>query len=123
VLKGEILAPKSQLVAQHLRIFQFWPDHDKRKYVSGNVTDYGRSNAQTDVVPKHTYLSLQRNADFTAKWIYETEQGGAVDNVEKAYEALLAKGTEFTAPPGKQPWGTSAVMKDSEGNTIVLASR
>ena len=46
-----------------------------------------------------------------------------VDNVEKAYEALLGKGVEFTAPPAKQAWGTSVVMKDSEGNTIVLASR
>lgn len=46
-----------------------------------------------------------------------------VDNVEQAYEALLAKGVEFTAPPVKQPWGTSVIMKDSEGNTIVLSSR
>jgi predicted enzyme related to lactoylglutathione lyase len=46
-----------------------------------------------------------------------------VENVEKAYEALLAKGIEFNAPPVKQPWGTSVVMRDSEGNTIVLASR
>ena len=46
-----------------------------------------------------------------------------VENVEKTYEALLAKGIEFTAPPVKQPWGTSVVMKDSESNTIVLASR
>ena len=46
-----------------------------------------------------------------------------VENVEKAYEALLAKGVEFTAPPVKQKWGTSVIMKDSEGNSIVLASR
>jgi len=46
-----------------------------------------------------------------------------VENVEKAYEALSAKGVEFTAPPVKRPWGTSVIMKDSEGNTIVLASR
>jgi predicted enzyme related to lactoylglutathione lyase len=46
-----------------------------------------------------------------------------VENVEKAYEALLAKGVEFMAPPVKQPWGTSVIMKDSEGNRIVLASR
>jgi len=46
-----------------------------------------------------------------------------VDNVEKEYEALLAKGVEFTAPPVKQPWGTSVIMKDSEGNSILLSSR
>ncbi len=46
-----------------------------------------------------------------------------VDNVEKAYAELGAKGVEFTAPPVKQPWGTSVIMKDSEGNSIVLASK
>lgn len=46
-----------------------------------------------------------------------------VENVEKEYEALLLKGIEFTAPPVKQPWGTSVIMKDSEGNSIVLASK
>jgi predicted enzyme related to lactoylglutathione lyase len=46
-----------------------------------------------------------------------------VDNVEKTYEDLLEKGVEFTAAPTKQAWGTSVIMKDSEGNTIVLSSR
>lgn len=46
-----------------------------------------------------------------------------VDNVEKTYDALLAKGVEFTAPPNKQSWGTSVIMKDSEGNSIVLSSK
>lgn len=46
-----------------------------------------------------------------------------VDNVAKTYEELLAKGVEFTGPPVKQPWGTSVIMKDSEGNTVVLASK
>ena len=46
-----------------------------------------------------------------------------VDNVEKAYEELVAKGVQFVGPPQKQPWGTSVVLKDSEGNRIVLGSR
>ncbi|MCX6603545.1 MAG: VOC family protein [Acidobacteria bacterium] len=46
-----------------------------------------------------------------------------VDNVEKAYAELGARGVEFTAPPVKQPWGTSVIRKDSEGNSIVLASK
>jgi len=47
----------------------------------------------------------------------------ACDNVEKTYEELRAKGVEFTAPPAKQPWGTFATFKDSEGNGFVLSSR
>ena len=46
-----------------------------------------------------------------------------VDNVEKAYEEFGARGVGFMAPPVKQAWGTSVIMKDSEGNSIVLASK
>lgn len=44
------------------------------------------------------------------------------DDVEKTYAELTAKGVEFSKPPQKQPWGTMAIMKDSEGNQIVLGS-
>ena len=46
-----------------------------------------------------------------------------VDDVEKTFAELQAKGVEFTATPQKQPWGISVVLQDSEGNKIVLASR
>jgi catechol 2,3-dioxygenase-like lactoylglutathione lyase family enzyme len=46
-----------------------------------------------------------------------------VDNVEKTYSELQAKGVEFIRAPEKQPWGTFVIMKDSEGNQIVLSSR
>jgi predicted enzyme related to lactoylglutathione lyase len=45
-----------------------------------------------------------------------------VDNVEKTYEELLGRGVEFAGPPEKQPWGTFVILKDSEGNQIVLGS-
>jgi uncharacterized glyoxalase superfamily protein PhnB len=46
-----------------------------------------------------------------------------VGDVLKVYEELRAKGVEFDEPPKRQPWGTFVVMKDSEGNQIVLSSR
>lgn len=46
-----------------------------------------------------------------------------VDNVEKTYADLVSRGVEFVAAPQKQPWGSFAIMKDSEGNQIVLGSR
>lgn len=46
-----------------------------------------------------------------------------VDNVEKTYEELRALEVDFAGPPAKQPWGTFVIMKDSEGNQIVLSSR
>lgn len=47
----------------------------------------------------------------------------ACDDVQKTYDALGARGVEFTGPPQKQPWGTFATFKDSEGNQFVLSSR
>ena len=44
------------------------------------------------------------------------------DDVQKTYEELSAKGVEFTKPPKTESWGVSAIMKDSEGNQIVLSS-
>ena len=46
-----------------------------------------------------------------------------VDNIEKTYHELSARGVEFTGPPQKQPWGSFAIMKDSEGNSICLSTK
>jgi len=45
------------------------------------------------------------------------------DDIDKTYEELLARGVEFGGPPQKQSWGSFVIMKDSEGNRIVLGSR
>jgi predicted enzyme related to lactoylglutathione lyase len=44
------------------------------------------------------------------------------DDVEKTYEELCAKGVEFAKPPKSEPWGKMAIVKDSEGNQIVLST-
>jgi predicted enzyme related to lactoylglutathione lyase len=46
----------------------------------------------------------------------------ACDDVEATYRQLNQRGVEFQGPPQKQPWGTFAIFKDSEGNQFVLAS-
>lgn len=46
-----------------------------------------------------------------------------VDNLDATYADLQSKGVEFARPPQKQPWGSFAIMQDSEGNQIVLSSR
>jgi predicted enzyme related to lactoylglutathione lyase len=45
------------------------------------------------------------------------------DNVDKTYQELTAKGVEFTGPPKKADWGTSAIFKDLDGNMFVLSGR
>lgn len=42
------------------------------------------------------------------------------DDLDRTYEDLKAKGVEFVKPPQRQPWGKFCIMKDSEGNQIVL---
>jgi predicted enzyme related to lactoylglutathione lyase len=44
------------------------------------------------------------------------------DDVQKTFEELSAKGVEFVKPPKTESWGVSAIMKDSEGNQIVLSN-
>ena len=45
------------------------------------------------------------------------------DNVEKTHEELRARGVEFTQPPKKEHWGTSALFKDPDGNMFVLGTK
>jgi predicted enzyme related to lactoylglutathione lyase len=45
------------------------------------------------------------------------------DDVEKTYAELRERGVEFLQPPSRQPWGTSAKFKDSEGNQFVLGQK
>ena len=46
----------------------------------------------------------------------------ACDDIQETYKALKARGVEFEGPPQKQPWGTYAIFKDSEGNRFVVGS-
>ncbi|MEO6871394.1 MAG: VOC family protein [Chthoniobacterales bacterium] len=45
----------------------------------------------------------------------------ACADIDKTYEELKGRGVEFEGPPEKQPWGTYAKFKDSEGNLFVLS--
>ena len=47
----------------------------------------------------------------------------ACDDVEYSYNQLKSRGVEFVEEPTKQPWGTYAIFKDTEGNTFVLGTR
>ncbi len=44
-----------------------------------------------------------------------------VDNLSKTYQQLAEKGVEFLGPVKKEDWGSFAIMKDSEGNTICVS--
>jgi len=44
------------------------------------------------------------------------------DDVVATYHELKAAGVEFVKEPKVEPWGTSAIFKDSEGNQFVLST-
>lgn len=46
-----------------------------------------------------------------------------VDDVEKTHRELTELGVEFVKPPTKEQWGTSAIFKDPDGNSFVIATR
>jgi catechol 2,3-dioxygenase-like lactoylglutathione lyase family enzyme len=46
----------------------------------------------------------------------------ACDDVQATYRQLSARGVEFLSPPQKQPWGEFAMLKDPDGNQLVLSS-
>src|SRR3954452_25222968 len=45
----------------------------------------------------------------------------ACDDIDATYKQLRERGVEFEGDPQKQPWGTYAMFKDSEGNRFVLS--
>jgi predicted enzyme related to lactoylglutathione lyase len=45
------------------------------------------------------------------------------ENARKTYDEMSARGVEFTQQPKTEPWGTSAIFKDTEGNSFVLSSK
>ncbi|MFC8502646.1 VOC family protein [Pedococcus sp. NPDC057267] len=54
------------------------------------------------------------------------DQGGMsgvglnVDDCQKTYEELTAKGVGFLQPPSQRPYGTEALCRDNSGNWLVL---
>ena len=43
------------------------------------------------------------------------------DNIDETYRIYKERGVEFLGEPDTQFWGRYVLMKDSEGNTLILA--
>jgi len=73
------------------------------------------------VAPKDSQVSLT-----LVTW-FETMPAGSLrglvlgsTDLQADYERLESKGVEFDSPPQVQPWATEAVLRDPDGNGIVL---
>lgn len=49
--------------------------------------------------------------------------GLSVDDCQRTYEELSAKGVEFLQKPEERPYGVEALCRDNSGNWIVLVER
>lgn len=49
--------------------------------------------------------------------------GMSVDDCQKTFEELSAKGVEFVQPPSARPYGVEAVCRDNSGNWMVLVEQ
>ena len=47
----------------------------------------------------------------------------ACDDVGATYRQLRERGVEFVKEPEKQPWGEFAILRDPDGNQLVLSSQ
>jgi predicted enzyme related to lactoylglutathione lyase len=45
------------------------------------------------------------------------------DDVQKEYDAMVARGVEFTGPPEQQPYGLDCAFRDPSGNNVRIAQR
>ncbi|GAA4211839.1 VOC family protein [Microbispora amethystogenes] len=65
----------------------------------------------------------EEGADFHRRQLDKGQAGGlglAVDDCRKTYEELTAKGVTFLQEPAERPYGIEAVMRDNQGNWLVL---
>ena len=46
-----------------------------------------------------------------------------VSDMDSVSKALKSKGVNFVQEPDVQPWGTFAIIEDSEGNNLLLVQQ
>jgi predicted enzyme related to lactoylglutathione lyase len=91
-------------------IFTDQPFNEKQRWI-----ELGIPGAQTRVVLFTAPGQEDRvGTMLNAAW--------SVDNIDRTYEELTAKGIEFMGPPQRSDWGSFLLMKDPDGNVICLST-
>jgi catechol 2,3-dioxygenase-like lactoylglutathione lyase family enzyme len=105
-------------VSDQQRAKQFYVDTLGMELVR-DESEPGRSWVQ--VKPSHCAVSLT-----LVTWFESMPPGslhGLVlgsDDLQADYKRLTARGVTFDSPPQVRPWATEAVMRDPDGNMLVL---
>ncbi|GAC1403161.1 MAG: VOC family protein [Ktedonobacteraceae bacterium] len=75
------------------------------------------------VLPNKAVHGAERARDLTAQIGKAPTWSFSVDDCQKTYETLSAKGVKFESLPTKQFYGIEAVCQDLYGNTFSLVER
>jgi catechol 2,3-dioxygenase-like lactoylglutathione lyase family enzyme len=82
--------------------------------------------SQPELAINLTVPGPPHSPDLVAAMKRALDEGGMhgvglnVDDCQKTYEELRAKGVEFLQPPSERPYGTEALCRDNSGNWLVL---
>lgn len=103
------------------RAIAFWRDVVGVTVATDEAYGEGWRWVELDVAGAVTRLLLTRRADATPSG--QPDVILVCDDVDKTYDALKARGADFTQPPSDAPWRAGeryALFRDSEGNLVML---
>jgi predicted enzyme related to lactoylglutathione lyase len=104
------------------RALAFWRDKMGFRVVTDQPMGPGMRWIEMGVPGAQTGIALFTPEGHESRIGSFTGLSFGCDDVERTHKELSERGVEFTRPPKKESWGTSAIFLDSEGNTFVLGS-
>jgi catechol 2,3-dioxygenase-like lactoylglutathione lyase family enzyme len=107
------------------------PISDPERAKSFYVDQLGlRLEREDTSIPGIHWIQVQPEGSTTALTLvtwFDTMPAGSLqglvltcDDLQADYEQLLSRGVTFESPPQQNPWGAEAVLRDPDGNRIVL---
>ena len=104
------------------RALQFWTKQVGMVVVTDQPMGPGMRWIELKLPDAETGVALFTPPGHDARIGQFTGISFGCDDVEKTHRELVERGVTFPQGPKKEPWGTSAIFADSEGNSFVLAT-
>ena len=109
-------------VADQDRALKFYTEKLGFKIVTDQAMGPGRRWIELRIGAQLTRIVLFTMDGEEARVGTQMNLSLTCDDVDATYRQLSQRGVEFEGPPQKQPWGSYVIMKDSEGNKMVVGS-
>ena len=104
------------------RAVAFWTRNFGFTVASEQPFDDSRSWMELRIPGTETRLVLYTPDDTAALPDPSPGVTFTADDLVRTYDELRTKGVEFDGPVRRTDWGSSAVFKDSEGNSFLISS-